>query len=128
MSLLFIFLCRKSSSGTARSTSLSESFHSLWIKASLYPSILCKSFSVLNPSSSQQENGNTLCWERMQSLTNLIRHTKVSYLIASLLFRRFSCVTYRNGLHRGTSRLKPSRYLRKYEPCYFDTYCWETAF
>ena len=35
-----------------------------------------------------------------QSLTNLIRHTKISYLIASLVFRRFSCGTYRNGLHR----------------------------
>ena len=102
---MFIFLCRNSASGTARNTCLSESFHPLWIKASLYPSILCKSFSVLNPSGSQQEKGNTLCWERVRSLTNLVRHTKVSYLIASVVFSRFSYFTYRNGLHRGTSKL-----------------------
>ena len=61
--------------------------------------------SFLNHSRGQQEKGNTLCWERMRSLTNLIRHTKISYLIGSLLFRWFSCVTRRNGPHRGTSRL-----------------------
>ena len=41
----------------------------------------------------------------MRSLTNLIRHTKISYRKGSLLFRWFSCGTRRNGPHRGTSRL-----------------------
>ena len=34
-----------------------------------------------------------------QSLTNLIKHTKISYLIASLVFCRFSCGNCWNGLH-----------------------------
>ena len=79
--------------------------HLLWIKASV------------NPSSGQQEKGNTLCWEHMWSLINLIRHTKISFLIASLVFRRFSCVAYRNGLYWGTSKLRHSKYLKKYELC-----------
>ena len=33
----------------------------------------------------------------------LIKHTKISYSIASLVFYKFSCMTYRNGLNRGTS-------------------------
>ena len=37
--------------------------------------------------------------ERMQSLTNLIRHTKISCPKASLVSRRFLCGTYRNGQH-----------------------------
>ena len=47
----------------------------------------------------------------------LIEHTKISYSIASLVFRKFSCVAYQNGLNRGTSKLRGSRYLKKYEPC-----------
>ena len=90
---MFIFLCRNSSSRTARSASLSKSFHPLWIKAPLYPSILCNSFPPLNPSRGQQGKGNTLCWERIQSLTNLIRHIKIYYFIASLFFLRFRPLT-----------------------------------
>ena len=47
----------------------------------------------------------------MQSLTNIIRHTKISCVIPSLVFRRFLCGTYWNGLHRGTSKLRHSKYL-----------------
>ena len=47
----------------------------------------------------------------------LIKHAKVSYSIVSLVFRKFSYHTYRNGLNRGTSRLRYSEYLKKYEPC-----------
>ena len=47
----------------------------------------------------------------------LIKHAKVSYSIASLEFYKFPFVTYRNGLNRGTSRLRHSRYLKKYDPC-----------
>ena len=47
-----------------------------------------------------------------QSLTNLIGHTKISFLLAFLVFSRFSCSTYWNGLHGGTSRL---RYLESSE-------------
>ena len=38
----------------------------------------------------QQEKGNTLCWEPTQSLANWITLTKISHIIASLVFRRFS--------------------------------------
>ena len=47
----------------------------------------------------------------------LIKHTKISYSIASLVFRKFSCRTYRNGLNRGSSKLRHSKYLKKYELC-----------
>ena len=36
----------------------------------------------------------------------LIKHAKISYFIASIVFLKLSCGTYRNGLNRGTSRLK----------------------
>ena len=86
---MFIFLCRNSLSRTARSASLSKLFHPLWIKAPPYPSILCNSFPPLG----QQGKGNTLCWERIQSLTKLIRHIKIYYFIASLFFLRFRALT-----------------------------------
>ena len=44
----------------------------------------------------------------------LITHTKTSYSIVSLVFRKFLCGTYRNGLNRGTSKLRHSEYLKKY--------------
>ena len=61
------------------------------------------------------------------SLTNLIRHTKISYCRASLAFRTFSRGTYWNGLHRGISRLRHPEYLKRYEPYYFDTFSWESV-
>ena len=45
----------------------------------------------------------------------LIKHTKISYSIASLVFYKFSCVTYRHGLNRGTSKQRHSKYLKKYD-------------
>ena len=47
----------------------------------------------------------------------LIKHAKVFYSLASLVFRKFSYHTYRNGLNQGTSRLRYPEYLKKYEPC-----------
>ena len=47
----------------------------------------------------------------------LTKHTKISYSIASLAFRKVSCGTYRNGLNQGTSKLRYYKYLKKYEPC-----------
>ena len=47
----------------------------------------------------------------------LINHAKISYSIASIVFYRILCVTYRNGLNRGTSRLRHTRYFKKYEAC-----------
>ena len=47
----------------------------------------------------------------------LIKHSKISYSIASLVFCKCSCVIYRNGPNRGTSKLRHSKYLKKYEPC-----------
>ena len=45
----------------------------------------------------------------------LIKHTKISESIASLVFRQFLYVTYRNGLNGGTSKPRHSKYLKKYE-------------
>ena len=45
----------------------------------------------------------------------LIKHAKISYSIVSLVFDKFSCGTYRNGLNRGISKLWYSEYLKKYE-------------
>ena len=45
----------------------------------------------LNPSIhtfGQKGRGNTLRWKSVQSLTNLIKHTKISYLIASFTYHR----------------------------------------
>ena len=103
---LFIFLCRNSSSGTARSTSLYEFFHPLLIKLSLNISVLSKSFWVLPVANNKRE---------IHCAENLIRHTKISYAIASLVFWRFSSGTYQNGLHWGKSKLRQFKYLRKYE-------------
>ena len=83
MSLLFILVCRNPSLGTTRSTRLSDYFHALWIKASFWMFWILLSF--LNPSPGPQRKGNTLCWECIRSLANLIRHTKISYFIASLV-------------------------------------------
>ena len=47
----------------------------------------------------------------------LIKHAKISYSIVSLLFLKFSCGPYQNGFSRGTSKLRYSKYLKKYEPC-----------
>ena len=88
-----------------------------------------ESFHILNPSESfQWPPRKGMCRERIRGLANLITRSKISFLIASLAFCRFLCVTYRNGLQRGTSKLRHSKYLKKYEPCQFDTFCWETAF
>ena len=43
----------------------------------------------------------------------LIKHAKISYSIASLVFRKFSYRTYRNGLNRGISKLKVLRASQK---------------
>ena len=47
----------------------------------------------------------------------IIKHNKISYSLTSHIFRKFWCVTYRNGLNRSTSKLKYSKYLKKYELC-----------
>ena len=54
------------------------------------------------------------------SLTNLIRHTKISYLIASLVFRRFLCGTYWNGLHP----LPQGWVLQKVRTMFVWYFCW----
>ena len=53
----------------------------------------------------------------------LIKHTKIFCSIALLVFRKFLCFTYRNSLNWGTSKLKYSKYLENYEPCYCNTFC-----
>ena len=87
---LCILLCKNSLSGTTRSIRLSDYFPVLWIKASLNclnPWFLSES----SPWPTGKEKYTVL--RRYQSLTNLIRHTKIFCLIAFLVFRRFSCGT-----------------------------------
>ena len=51
------------------------------------------------------------------SPTYQIKHAKISYSIVSLVFRKFSYRTYWNGLNQSTSKLRYSKYLKKYELC-----------
>ena len=101
MSLLFTFSWRNSSSGITCSASLSEFF-----LAYPWPARTNKKMEI--PCAD---------WERMRSLTSLIKHTKIFDLIGSLVFRIFLCVSYRNDLHQGTLKLRYFNYLKKYEPC-----------
>ena len=47
-----------------------------------------------------QGRGNTLMLRTNTKPHHLIKHAKTSYFIASLVFRRFSYQTYRNGLNQ----------------------------
>ena len=47
----------------------------------------------------------------------LMKHAKICYSMVLLVFRKSSCGTYRSGLNQGTSKLRYSEYLKKYEPC-----------
>ena len=58
----------------------------------------------------------------------LNRHINFFYFIASLVFHKLLCVSYRNGLNRSTLKLRHSKYLKKYELCRFDTFCMVFAF
>ena len=62
-----------------------------------------------------QGRGNTLCWEKIQSLANL--SSTLTYSIVSLVFCKFSYRTYWNGLNRGTSKLRYFKCFKKYETC-----------
>ena len=92
-----------------RGTSFSESFH--WYKEGEAPTRKGK-YSVLRTNTKPQQ---------------LIKHTEISYSTATLVFRKFLCGTYRNGLNRGTSKLMHSKSLKTYELCQFDTFCRESA-
>ena len=76
--------------------------HAVVVQASLNLSICTRANAVLITNAKPQQ---------------LIKRTKISYSIASLVFRKFLCVTYRNGVNRGTSKLRHFKYLKKYEPC-----------
>ena len=100
----------------------------LWHKALwLLPFSLKESFSEWSESFVPFWQSESFLWptrigrypvlRTYQSLTNLNRHTKISCLIAFLVFHRFSCGTYWNGLHQGASRLRHSKYLKKFELC-----------
>lgn len=68
---------------------------------------------------------HTCLWQTRKGkclrLTNAIKHTEISYLIASLASRRFPCVSYQNVLKRGTSKLRNYNKLQKYEPFRFNS-------
>lgn len=52
-----------------------------------------------------------------------IKQSKISYPIASLVFRNFLCLTYRNSLNIGISRLDQSKYLKKCKFCKYEIFC-----
>ena len=92
---------------TARSTVLSEFIH-------VYPRPIRK--------------GKYLVLRSVRSLTDLIKHTNSSYCIEFLVFRRFLCLSYQNGLHRGTSKLKYCQQLKKYKLCNCNSFCMKFKF
>ena len=94
--------------------------------ASLNPSILSKSFWIFLVAN--QKKRNTLCWERMWSLSNLIRNAKMFYLTDYFAFYRFLCGTYRKGLHWSNSKVRHSKYLRKHELCRYNTFFLDSHF
>ena len=51
----------------------------------------------------QQRRGNTVCKKDAKS-QQLFKHSKISYSIASLVLRKFSCGIHRNDLNRDTSK------------------------
>ena len=74
-----------------------------------------------------QGRGNTLCKEQLQSFNNLSSTLKflTSYLH---LYSTNLCMVYRNGLNQSTSKVRHFKYLKKYGPYYFETFCRESAF
>ena len=74
------------------------------------------------------KEGEILYVENKYKAHQLTKHAKISYFIVSLVFCTFSCQIYRNGLNRVFSKLRYSKYLKKYESHQFDTFCWESSF
>ena len=93
---------------------------------SLNPSILSKIFWIFL--AANQKKRNTLCWERMWSLSNLIRNAKMFYLTDYFAFYRFLCGTYRKGLHWSNSKVRHSKYLKKHELCRYNTFFLDSHF
>ena len=82
-----------------RSTSFSESFH------------LYKDRKI-----SARKGKYPVLGTNMKS-QKLIEHAKISYSIDPQIFCKCSCGTYLNGINRGTSKLRHSKYLKKYGQC-----------
>ena len=51
-----------------------------------------------------------------------------SYFIEFLVFRRFLCLSYQNGVHGGTSKLKYCQQITKYKLCNFNSFCLKFKF
>ena len=61
-----------------------------------------------------------LCREHVRSFCHQLNQTHSSFLPSSIfLFRRFSCVSYRNGLKRGTSKLWFSKHMNPVGSIFF---------
>lgn len=58
----------------------------------------------------------------------IIKHTKMSYCIAWLVFCKFLCIIYRNGLNPSATKLRHSNYLKKCKPCNLNSFWPEFAF
>ena len=125
-SLLFIFLCWNSTStkSTSLSSILSVSYHldQLKIITTTRTQSYISFFKLFHP----HKEGKYPVLKPNTKFHQLIKHVKVSYSIASLAFYKCSCATYRNSLNRGTSCLRHSSYLKKYQPCQLNTLCRES--
>ena len=87
-----------------------------WEEASLNSSEAIQEQTSLNTS---RKRKYPVLRTYMRSLTNLIKHTKMSYFIASLAFRRFLCVSSEISTPR-SSRLRYSKCLRRHQACSYD--------
>ena len=85
---------------TSTSTCSTSTFKLLWLSESfhLYGEIPSRKgkYSVLRTNTKPHQ---------------LIKHAKISYSVVSFVFRKFSCLTSRNGLNWGTSKLRHSKCL-----------------
>ena len=95
-----------------------------WEEASLNSSEAIQEQTSLNTS---RKRKYPVLRTYMRSLTNLIKHTKISYFIASLAFRTFLCVSSEISTPR-SSRLRYSKCLRRYQPCSYDIFLPEIFF
>ena len=58
----------------------------------------------------------------------LTKHTKISYSIASLAFRKVSCGTYRNGLNQGATKLRHYKYSKSTNRVSLIPFAWNLHF
>ena len=101
MSLLSIFLCRNSSPTKSTSSSSFYEWQTIsWPVKNYYLTASRLVAQASFGSSIGTRKGKYPVLRTNAKPQQLIKHIKISYSIASLVFRKFSCRTYRDGLNR----------------------------